>query len=97
VLLQVYGDATMHAEVRQRCLDFMEAEAEHYRDFVAEDKDSDDGDDEGLLRSGHGRRGGRTASSSSSSSDDGFRDYVARKRRLGEHGNHAEIQAMSEL
>ncbi|KAL3776433.1 hypothetical protein ACHAW5_009242 [Stephanodiscus triporus] len=106
VSLQVYGDATMHAEVRRRCLDFMEAEAEHYRNFVAEDEDSDDGDDGGLLLgSGNdaaggcrGRRG-RTASSSSSSSssDDGFRDYVARKRRLGEHGNHAEIQAMSEL
>ncbi len=29
VLLQVYGDASAHAEVRRRCLDYMEAEAEH--------------------------------------------------------------------
>jgi hypothetical protein len=35
VSLQVYGDASAHAEVRRRCLDYMEAEAEHYRDFVA--------------------------------------------------------------
>ena len=33
--LQVYGNALAHTEVRRRCLDYMEAEAEHYRDFVA--------------------------------------------------------------
>jgi hypothetical protein len=33
--LQVYRDASVHAEVRRRCLDYMEAEAEHYRVFVA--------------------------------------------------------------
>ncbi len=35
VLLQVYPDASAHAEVRRRCLGYMEAEAEHYHDFVA--------------------------------------------------------------
>ncbi len=35
VLLQVYGNASAHAKVRRRCLDFLEAKAEHYRDFVA--------------------------------------------------------------
>jgi hypothetical protein len=35
VLLQVYGDALAHAKVRRRCLNYMEAEAEHYRNFVA--------------------------------------------------------------
>ena len=33
--LQVYRDASAHAKVRRRCLDYMEAVAEHYRDFVA--------------------------------------------------------------
>jgi hypothetical protein len=27
--LQVYGNALAHAKVRRRCLDYMEAEAEH--------------------------------------------------------------------
>ncbi len=35
VSLQVYGNASAHAELRRRCLDYMEAVAEHYRDFVA--------------------------------------------------------------
>ncbi len=29
--------------------------------------------------------------------DEDFHDYIARKRRIGIHGNHTEIQAMSEL
>jgi hypothetical protein len=29
MLLQVYGNASAHAEVRRRCLDYMEAKAEH--------------------------------------------------------------------
>ncbi len=32
--LQVYGDASAHAKVRRRCLDYMEAKAKHYRNFV---------------------------------------------------------------
>ena len=64
ISLQVYGDTSMHPEVRRRCLDFMEGEADHFRDFVA---------------------------------DEDFGEYVARKRGWGEHGNHAEIQAASEL
>lgn len=63
VSLQVYGDASMHAEIRERCLDFMERDPEHFAPFV-------DGD---------------------------FAAYIARKRRLGVHGNNPEIQAMSEL
>ncbi len=35
MLLQVYNNALAHIEVRRRCLNYMEAEAEHYRDFVA--------------------------------------------------------------
>ncbi len=35
VSLQVYGNALAHAEVRRRCLDYMEAVAEHYHNFVA--------------------------------------------------------------
>ncbi len=35
MLLQVYGNVSAHAEVRRRRLDYMEAEAKHYRDFVA--------------------------------------------------------------
>lgn len=64
ISLQVYGDATMHMEVRRHCLDFMEREANHFRDFVA---------------------------------DEEFTEYIARKRMEGVHGNHTEIQAMSEL
>ncbi|KAL7458356.1 hypothetical protein ACHAWC_009940 [Mediolabrus comicus] len=29
--------------------------------------------------------------------DEDFHDYIVRKRRIGVHGNHTEIQAMSEL
>lgn len=64
ISLQVYGDATMHMEVRGHCLDFMEREAAHFRDFVA---------------------------------DEEFHEYIDRKRTEGVHGNHTEIQAMSEL
>ncbi len=67
ISLQVYGDATMHMDVRRDCLDYMERDAEHFHDFVIYD--------------GH----------------EEFTEYVARKRRNGVHGNHAEIQAMSEL
>ena len=35
VSLQVYGDASMHAEVRERCLDFMERDPEHFSPFLA--------------------------------------------------------------
>lgn len=64
ISLQVYGDPTMHHEVRRHCLDFMEREADHYRNFVA---------------------------------DEEFDAYIVRKRTDGVHGNHTEIQAMSEL
>mmetsp|Transcript_26024 Transcript_26024/g.54291 ORF Transcript_26024/g.54291 Transcript_26024/m.54291 type:complete len:576 (-) Transcript_26024:196-1923(-) len=64
ISLQVYGDSSMHLEVRRRCLDFMEREADHFHNFVA---------------------------------DEDFGEYIARKRMEGVHGNHTEIQAMSEL
>ncbi len=67
ISLQVYGDCTMHMDVRRDCLDYMERDAKHFRDFVIYD--------------GH----------------EEFNEYVARKRENGVHGNHAEIQAMSEL
>jgi hypothetical protein len=64
VSLQVYGDSSMHADVRQQCLDFMARDPQHFGQFVV-------GQD--------------------------FGDYIARKRLSGVHGNHTEIQAVSEL
>lgn len=64
VALQVYGQAENHAEVRERVMDFMENNPEHYANFVT---------------------------------DVDFKTYVMAKRQLGVHGNHAEIQAVSEL
>ena len=64
ISLQVYGDPSMHLEVRRNCMDFMEREVDHFRNFVA---------------------------------DEEFEEYIARKRLEGVHGNHNEIQAMSEL
>jgi hypothetical protein len=48
VLLQVYGDASAHAKVRRRCLDFIEAKAkaEHYPNFVAGDRPSSPKDED---------------------------------------------------
>jgi hypothetical protein len=34
VSLQVYGDASMHGEVRARCMDFMAVNEEHFGEFV---------------------------------------------------------------
>jgi hypothetical protein len=34
VSLQVYGDASMHAEIRERCMDFMARDPEHFAPFV---------------------------------------------------------------
>ena len=63
ISLQVYGSEDMHSTVRTQCLDFMQGEETHFKDFVTES----------------------------------FRDYISRKRCDGVHGNHAEIQAASEL
>lgn len=41
ISLQVYGDATMHLEVRRQCLDFMEREEDHFRSFVADEEFDD--------------------------------------------------------
>ena len=43
--LQVYGDAEQHREVRERCLDFMERDPEHFAPFVVADNDDDDNKD----------------------------------------------------
>ena len=37
VALQVYGDASMHYEVRRRCMDFMNGDAEHFSQFIPEE------------------------------------------------------------
>lgn len=63
VSLQVYGTADSHAELRERCMDFMSNNEEHYKNFV----------------------------------QGNFAEYIRRKRANGVHGNHAEIQAISEL
>ena len=41
VSLQVYGHSDNHAEVRERCLDFMAQNEEHYSAFVATTEDED--------------------------------------------------------
>lgn len=93
VSLQVYGDATMHTTVRCQCLDFMEREVEHYRDFVITTNDNDidnvDDDDEETNK--------YTSSIITTTKNQLYFDYCTRKRQDGVHGNHAEIQAMSEL
>ena len=72
VSLQVYGHADHHAEVRERCMDFMASNEEHYSNFVAADIDEQN-------------------------IGESFAEYITRKRKHGVHGNHAEIQAISEL
>lgn len=37
ISLQVYGDASMHGEVRQRCLDFMARDKEHFSQFITDE------------------------------------------------------------
>lgn len=37
ISLQVYGDASMHEEVRQRCLDFMARDKEHFSQFITDE------------------------------------------------------------
>jgi len=52
----------MHDIIRAKCCDYMELNADYFRDWVTED----------------------------------FASYIVRKRNLHTHGNHIEIQAMSE-
>jgi len=66
---QVYGDSSMHHEVRQRVMDYMDKNEEHFSQFVCGTDDY----------------------------EESFPEYVARKRFDGVHGNHVEIQAISEL
>lgn len=59
---QIYGDEGMHDIIRAKCCDYMELNADYFRDWVTED----------------------------------FSNYIERKRILHTHGNHIELQAMSE-
>ncbi|EGC31754.1 hypothetical protein DICPUDRAFT_10519, partial [Dictyostelium purpureum] len=34
---QIYGDQEMHSTVREKCLDYMEAERDHFSQFITED------------------------------------------------------------
>ena len=52
----------MHDIIRAKCCDYMELNADYFRDWVTED----------------------------------FSHYIDRKRNLVTHGNHIELQAMSE-
>lgn len=63
VAFHVYGDQEMHGTVRDRCMDYMAKNRDHFAQFVTED----------------------------------FGAYLARKRHDACHGNHLEIQAMSEM
>jgi hypothetical protein len=79
VSLQVYGSSENHSEVRERCMDYMAHNEEHYSCFIASSSS-----DEVVLRPGN-------------RSSTPFQAYIARKRMNGVHGNHTEIQALSEL
>lgn len=37
ISLQVYGDASMHLEIRHRCLDFMSRDREHFSQFITDE------------------------------------------------------------
>jgi OTU domain-containing protein 5 len=78
VSLQVYGSSDNHAEVRERCMDYMAQNEEHFSDFIAFSSN-----DEMVVPPG------KNVSA--------FQIYIARKRISGVHGNHTEIQALSEL
>lgn len=79
VSLQVYGSADNHSEVRERCMDYMAQNEEHFSDFIAVSSD-----DEVIIPQ-------------DKKSMTAFQVYIARKRVSGVHGNHTEIQALSEL
>jgi OTU domain-containing protein 5 len=64
IALQIYGDSSMHDDIRARCCDFMAQDPQHFGSFII---------------------------------NEGFSDYIARKRQSGVHGNNPEIQAISEL
>lgn len=63
ISLQIYGNPEHHMELRERCVEYMRKNEEHYKHFIEED----------------------------------FSQYIQRKSRPGVHGNHVEIQAVSEL
>ena len=79
VSLQVYGSSDNHAEVRERCIDYMAQNEEHFSDFIAASSD-----DEMIIP--HDKK-----------YMSAFQAYIVRKRISGVHGNHTEIQALSEL
>jgi len=61
---QVYGSQNDHDVVRKNCMNYIEKNEDHFRQYIA----------------------GET-----------FSEYITRKRRPYEHGNHLEIQAMAEM
>jgi OTU-like cysteine protease len=79
VSLQVYGSADSHSEVRERCMDYMAQNEEHFSNFIAATSDDE------------------LKIPQASESMSAFQAYVTRKRMKGVHGNHTEIQALSEL
>ncbi len=79
VSLQVYGSADNHSEVRERCMDYMAQNEEHFSDFIAASSDDE------------------VTIPQDKKSMTAFQVYIARKRVSGVHGNHTEIQALSEL
>ena len=79
VSLQVYGSSDNHTEVRERCMDYMAQNEEHFSDFIAASSDDE------MIIPQH------------KNSISAFQAYIARKRISGVHGNHTEIQALSEL
>ena len=56
VSLQVYGDPSMHGEVRERCLDFMERDPEHFAPFVVATNDEKDDDPKDAFAAYIGRK-----------------------------------------
>lgn len=103
IALQVYGDEHMHGEVRERILDFMEREEDHFRNFVVADEDTEEDDqDDDENGAYHDQRNKHKPNNHKRNPDDHhhvetFQQYIARKRQNGVHGNHPEIQAASEL
>jgi len=61
---QVYGSESDHDIVRKCCMNYIEKNEDHFRQYIA---------------------------------GENFSEYINRKRRPYEHGNHLEIQAMAEM
>jgi OTU domain-containing protein 5 len=89
VSLQVYGDASMHGQVRKQCMDFMVRPISPGSIFL--------GDAVVLIPSRPISQERGTEHFSQFVTGEKFSMYIRRKRREGVHGNNLEIQAISEL